>query len=213
MADIFTPSTLINEEYLKAYSPIPLNFSIEAIRPFIPIAEETWIVPIIGRALYTELLKEVSENDISDVNSSLLVKIYMLESMAILYESLPFIRSHISEVGITLGKSDNSDSVSSSDMSNLINHLRSQLEVLKTMLKEFLSENKDCYPLYRAEDCDTCQGTDPCDDFMLLLWNTRELSSVGSQRDIYWLSLYQTIKDRPNIDTRLYSNKRPRLFI
>lgn len=213
MSEIYIPPTLINGDYLKAYSPIPINFSIESVRPFISIAEETWIVPILGRALYSELLKEVNENQITDVNSSLLVKIYMLESMAVLYESLPFIRSHISEVGITLGKSDNSDSISSSDLNNITNHLRSQLEVLKTMLKDFLEANKDCYPLYRSDDCSSCTvSNDECNAFMLTLWNTRDLNEIGQHRSIYWYSLYKTIKDHPNIDIRLYSNKVPRLY-
>lgn len=209
MAEIYISPSLINEEYLKAYSPIPLNFNWDNIRMFCNIAEEIWIVPIIGRALYDELIEQVNQNNVTDVNSSLLIKIYMLEAMAIVYESLPFIRSHISEVGITLGKSDNSDSISSTDTNNLLNHLRSQLEVLKSQLKEFLDKNKDCYPLYRSDDdCCSSTNTNECDNFALFLWNTNDLSINDKTRTMYWYSLYQKLNDRPNIDTRIYPSKR-----
>lgn len=209
MSEIYITPCLINQDYLKAYSPIPINFNWEDIRAYANIAEEIWIVPIIGRALYDELINQIQDNNVTDINSTLLIKIYMLEAIAITYEALPFIRSHISEVGITLGKSDNSDSISSNDFTNLLNHLRNQIEVLKDMLKSFLEKHKECYPLYRGNDdeCSSCNENDECFNFMLTLWNSQDIASYDNERNIFYYSLYQRMKNRPNADVKLYSNK------
>lgn len=201
MENIYILPTLINESYLKAYSPIPHNFNYEDIRPFISVAEEIWIIPIIGRALYDELIEQVSKNEITPENSTLLVKVYQLEAIAVLYEALPFVKSHISEVGITNGKSDNSDSISSTDFANLKNHLLTQIEVLKKMLKKFLEDNKDCYPLYVSDVC-TCDGDSTDINWVIdsAIWNNEDLESY---KKLY--NFYNIRKNKPNANLRLYS--------
>lgn len=163
MNEIYQTPILITEDYLKDYSPIPSNFNWDEIRPFISISEEVHIIPIIGRPLYDELIEQIIENDVTDINSTLLIKIYQVEAIAVVIEALPFIWGHFSEKGITLGKSDNSDSITSKDLSTIQNHLIAQLTVLKKMLKEFLEGNYECYPLYPREDNCCCdkRNTNP----------------------------------------------------
>ena len=48
--------TLFNEEYLKEYSLLPINFDVKEIWNFVPLTEQLHIVPIIGKELYNELL-------------------------------------------------------------------------------------------------------------------------------------------------------------
>lgn len=201
MNEIYILPTLINESYLKAYSPIPLNFNYEDIRPFISVAEEIWVIPIIGRALYDELIEQVSKNEITPENSTLLVKIYQLEAIAVLYEALPFVKSHISEVGITNGKSENSESISSTDFANLKNHLLTQIEVLKKMLKKFLETNKECYPSYVSDIC-TCEGDSTDISWVIdsAIWNNEDLNNYKKLMNYYSIK-----KNKPNANLRLYS--------
>lgn len=201
MENIYILPALINESYLKAFSPIPLNYNYEDIRPFISVAEEIWIIPIIGRALYDELIEQVSKNEITPENSTLLVKIYQLEAIAVLYEALPFVKSHISEVGITNGKSENSESISSTDFANLKNHLLTQIEVLKRVLKQFLETNKECYPLYVSDVC-TCDGDSTDISWVIdsAIWNNEDLESY---KKLY--NFYNIRKNKPNANLRLYS--------
>lgn len=153
---VVKPLTLINDEYYKTYSPIPNNYNLDEIRPFFKVAEHLWILPILGRPLYEHLLEEVADNQVSPENATLLLKIYPFLSLAITYEALPFVAYHFTEVGITKGKSDNSDSVSINDMNYVNNKLRTQVETLKNELVHFLREFGDNYPLYRPEDSCEC---------------------------------------------------------
>ena len=71
--------------------------------------------------------------------------------------------SHISEVGVTKGKSDNSDSLDLKDMTYVSQHLRNQVEVLKDQLKKYICEHNESFPLADvcACGCNSCYQANP----------------------------------------------------
>lgn len=152
MNNVKRQPTLINAEYLKAYSMFPVNYDLTDIQNFIPLAEQIHIMPILGLSLYEELIEQVSTNSLTEANSTLLLEVYKVEGVAVLYESLPFCWAHLSQVGLTKGKSDNSDSVENKDMSYLNTHIKSQLDYCKKYLKDWLDMYSDNFPLYRKDE-------------------------------------------------------------
>lgn len=142
---------LMNKEYLKEYSLLPINFNTDEIWNFIPLAEQLHIVPIIGQEMYNELLDQVENNEVTPENSSLLLQIYPFEGLAIMEVSMPYIAFHITEVGITKGSSENSDSVTTNDINYLTNYVRSQMVPYKERLIEFISQNSELYPNIKIE--------------------------------------------------------------
>ena len=160
MSKIKRQPTLINAEYLKAYSMFPKNYDLTDVENFIPIAEQIHILPILGITLYEELLEQVTSNTLTDENSTLLLEVYKVEGIAVLYESLPFVWSHISQVGITKGKSDNSDSIENKDIAYLNTHIKAQLDYSKSYLKNWLDEYAINFPLYKKEEDECCKPLD-----------------------------------------------------
>ena len=151
---VIREKVLINSEYLKEYSPIPLNYNLSEINPYVKVSELLYIVPIIGEPLYEELLNQVASGDITEANSTLLLEIYPALAIAACYESLPFLWSHVSEVGITKGHSDNSDSIDLKDLNYVSQHLKSQLQARLGNLETFLKSHYESYPLYVViDDC------------------------------------------------------------
>lgn len=142
---------LMNKEYLKEYSLLPINFNTDEIWNFIPLAEQLHIVPIIGQEMYNELLDQVENNEVTPENASLLLQIYPFEGLAIMEVSMPYIAFHITEVGITKGSSENSDSVTTNDINYLTNYVRSQMVPYKERLIEFISQNSKLYPNIKIE--------------------------------------------------------------
>lgn len=207
MNEVYLNPILIDFKYFTAYSPVPTNYNWDDIVPFVPIAEEIWVVDVLGRKLYNELLEEVKENKVSGENSTLLLKLYPYLSMAIVYESMPFLAYNISEKGITKGKSENSEPITNIELTNVQNHLRTQLEVLKKMLKQFLNEHKECFPSYDVDDSDCSCDINDCEYFSLFVWNSERLD-IQNQKWLKWYNFYNQIKNKPNANVRLYSNKR-----
>lgn len=166
--------TLFNEEYLKEYSLLPTNFNTKEVWNFIPLTEQLHIVPVIGQALYEELLDQVEKNEVTPANASLLLEIYPFEGLALMEVCMPYLAMHITEVGITKGKSENSDSADVNDINYLTNYVRSQMEPLKNKLISFLKNNKDLYPLYKDIDC-TCKPTKT--------WNVYGMNQINTDYD------------------------------
>lgn len=124
-------NVLINNKYLKDYSPLPLNYNLDEIRNYIKIAEELHIKPLIGGVMYQQLLDEIAAGDIPEEDQTLLLELYRVEGTAVALEALPFIAFHFSEVGVTRGKSENSDSVDLKELNFLQQHLAAQLQLRK----------------------------------------------------------------------------------
>ena len=140
---------IINETYFKKFSPIPVNYDMTEIKNYIGVAEKIWVKPLIGYDLFDEIQEQIDNNDVSEENATLLTEggLWQYLAFATVYESLPMIWSHISEVGVTKGKSDNSESLNLKDMTYVSQHLRNQVEVLKDQLKKWICEHNEYYPL------------------------------------------------------------------
>lgn len=152
-----TQRTLINEKWLKEFSPYPLNYNMKEIQNYVKLAEVIWIEPILGSDFYEELLEQTnapSGGTLTEENSTALVEaIYPYLGFAVALEALPMTWAHISEVGITKGHSDNSDSLDQKEMTYVSQHLRAQVEARKDYCKKWLCERQDYYPLL---DCCGC---------------------------------------------------------
>ena len=165
----------MNEGYLKEYSLIPQSYNVKEIWNFVPLTEQLHIVPIIGKELYNELLDQVENNTVTPANDSLLLEIYPFEGLALMEVCMPYLAIHVSEVGLTLGKSENSDSVGIEDINYLTNYVRSQMEPLKTRLIDFLKEHSDLYPLYK-------KPTNVCSD-QIKTWNVYGMNQINTDYD------------------------------
>lgn len=206
MAEIVKPYTLINEAYFKAYSPIPENYDITELLPFFPVAEELWVKDLLGVSLYDELLQQVNDNEVTELNSTLLLKVYPYLSYAIVFEALPFVSYHLSAVGITKGKSENSDSVSINDVNFISSSIRNTLELMKKYLKKFLEDHKDLYPLY-AGSGEPCECTHTDNDN--LIWNFMFDSGTMDKYDLQkYVFAMNARKHAPNPRCQLYATGR-----
>ena len=155
---------IINQTYLKKYSPIPLNYNLTEVMNYVGVAEKIWVIPLIGYDLFEEIDEQVKTNTVSETNATLLTEggLWQYLAFATVYESLPVIWAHISEVGITKGKSSNSDSLDLKDMTYMTQHIRNQVEVLKDQLKKWLCEHYDSFPTVDvcACGCSSCCNHD-----------------------------------------------------
>lgn len=155
-------NTIINDKYLKIFSPIPLNYDMAEINNYVKLSEVQWILPVIGDAWYEELIDQVQNNELTDENSTALLEaIYPYLGFAVAYESLPFQWVHISQVGVTKGHSENSESASLKDLTLVQNHLRGQLEARKDYCIKWLDEHSTSFPLYIPTNCGcscSCDG-------------------------------------------------------
>ena len=174
---------LINKELLKRYSPFPQNYDLTEVMNYVDLAEKMYILPIIGNDFYEELTEQVESNTVTSENSTALVEaIYPLLGFAVAYESLPFVYLHISEIGITRGKSDNSESASLKDLTLAQQHLKNQVQVRIEYAKHWLCEHQSYYQNLEICNC----GCSNC--------QKNNLSNTAPK-----LELYSTLRRNTNL--------------
>lgn len=151
---------IINKKYLGMYSPLPQlgNYDFSEIMNYVPVAQEIWLRPLIGDEFLDLLEYQVAHNEVSEENSTLLTEggLYQYLAYATCLEGLPFIWANFSQVGITLGKSDNSDSITLKDLTYIEAHLRRQVEFLKDSLIKWLDCHCSSFPLYHPTCNNSC---------------------------------------------------------
>lgn len=149
---------IINQEYLKVYSPLPKNYQMDEIINYVSVAEKIWIRPILGDELFDEIQEQIDDDNLSEENATLLTDggVWQLLGFATALEAVPLVWAHVSEVSITKGHSDNSDALSLKELSHVEQHLRNQVEVLKENVIKFLNEHCDSYELFATSSCCSC---------------------------------------------------------
>lgn len=151
-----TQLPLINEKLFKQHSPVTSNTDIAEFVPYISIAQELHIAPVLGEMLLAELYDQIESNTLSDANSSLILRIAPALSFYAVYQALPFHWATIVNKGITIRESENSKGVDIRDLAQLRQWIKNDADVLKTQLVSFLNKNRAGYPLWLPES--NCSG-------------------------------------------------------
>lgn len=149
---------LINDKWLKEFSPYPLNYNTKEIQNYIKLAELMYVVPIIGQDFYEELLDQVKNNTLTPENSTALVEVlWSIIGFGTAYEALPLTWAKISEVGVVKSSSDTSEPLTLKDLTLVQQHLKNQLAVRIDYAKHWFCERVDSFPLLDQCGCG-CQG-------------------------------------------------------
>lgn len=145
---------IINRKNIAKYSNLPINYNYDEVMNYVDVAEKLWLVPLIGYDWYSELQEQVNENKVSEENATALVEaIWPYLGFCIMYEALPAIAYHASEVSLTKGKSDNSDPLTLKEIGFYQEHIRRQIEARKDFLKKWICEHYMHFPLADVCSC------------------------------------------------------------
>ena len=155
---MYTPITLINEELFKLHSPITGNTDLSEFVPYLSIAQELYIAPLLGESLMSELQLQVSQNSLNEYNSDLIVKITPALAFFAIYQGLPFHWATIVNKGKTIRESENSKGIDIKDVAQLRRWIRDDAEIFVSLLTDFLCSSKEKYPLWKPDKdyCSTC---------------------------------------------------------
>lgn len=155
---MYTPITLINEELFKLHSPITGNTDLTEFIPYLSIAQELYIAPLLGESMMSELRLQISQNSLTQINGDLILKIAPALAFFAIYQGLPFHWATIVNKGITIRESENSKGINIKDVAQLRRWIRDDAEIFVGLLTDFLCSCKDSYPLWKPDKdyCSSC---------------------------------------------------------
>lgn len=160
----FTQTPLITEGLFKLHSPVTAGTDITEFIPYICVAQELYIEPILGESLMNELKKQITDNDLTTVNSDLIVRLAPALSFYAVYQALPFHWAAIVNKGITIRESENSKSVDIKDIAQLRRWMLNDADILCNQLISFLQKHKSDYPLWNPQSgCGKKQSSEGSD--------------------------------------------------
>ena len=142
---------LISEELLKLWSPISKNVGVDRIFPFVTLAQEYYIIPVIGQPLKEELQQQIADDSLSEENKALILKIAPSLAFWTSYLSIRGLAYSFTQKGISLEKSENSQPISEKELAEYELNLKNQGEMYTELLIKYLCHCSSLYPLWRPE--------------------------------------------------------------
>lgn len=145
---------LISEGLFKLHSPITAATDITEFIPYIAIAQELHIEPVLGEPLMRELKEQIDTNSLTAENSDLILKVAPALSFFAVYQALPFHWASVVNKGVTIRESENSKGIDIKDLAQLRQWMKNDADLLKGQLIHFLCKCRLRYPLWRPQnDC------------------------------------------------------------
>lgn len=143
-------TTLMSTNDMISLTSISQNIDHTLISPFIKNAEIMYILPVLGIPLYEDVLSNVASGT-TKYKTLLEDYIYFSLSYYALYSALPFIHMKIEKKGITKSHSDSSENIDISELQILIKRVESIAVSYTNLMREYLDNNANLYPLYRSD--------------------------------------------------------------
>lgn len=155
---MYTHTALINDDLFKQHSPVTSNTNLSEFVPYLSIAQELYIAPLLGESLMSQLIDEVQNNNLSVANSRLIIKLAPALSFYAVYQALPFHWASIVNKGITIRESENSKGIDIGDVAQLRRWIRDDAEIFVQLLIDYLCKQRADYPLWKphSDYCSTC---------------------------------------------------------
>jgi len=139
----------ITLEELKRKSIIDGNVDTDKLIQFVEVAQDTVIQNYLGTKLYNTLQAGVIGNNLS-ANNATLVNTY-IKPMLIWYTQatyLPYAAYQISNGGIYKHNSENSNSVSESEITKLTRHATETADFYAKRFLDYMNDKSELYPDY-----------------------------------------------------------------
>lgn len=143
--------TILTESKLKEMTAISNAVDYKNLEPFVEIAEEFYLKPVLGSEYYDSILDDIENNELIDDDLKL-VNEYVLPVIAYYswYESAPFIYMKTENKGLVKKFSDNSNSIDSQDFKMYRQSILDKAVMYSNRLKRHLYDNKAFYPKHKV---------------------------------------------------------------
>lgn len=176
---LIKPQEVVNTGIYRA-APVNTRFDINIISPHIQSAEERFVVPIMGTALYNDMV--ANQNPLVsnynpdagalvdkfplNANYESLWTLYLLRFIGyvIYYEALPYLTFQVSSKGIFTNDSEFASNGGLAAVKFMQDNTLQKIDNLKPLIDKYLCDNKTSFPLFNSKHCgcDTCEDDNDC---------------------------------------------------
>jgi len=147
-------SCLITTVDLKKFTAISDNMDVELLQPFLLISQQLYVAPILGTALYDDIVSRYDNQTLTG-DSWTLFEEYIMPTISFgaWFAAAPFLNFKTQRAGIqTLSSPDNTP-VTVEELSLYIARVENLLKFYQDRLNDYLVlDNYVKFPLFRSDD-------------------------------------------------------------
>jgi hypothetical protein len=138
-------------EQLKTMTSISDNIDVEMLEPYLFIAQQRYIRPLVGDALMDAI---TADQQSGGTAYQTLVQDYLWYALAYATwnDASIFMAYKTHKKGVVKQGGDNSENLNVEEMSIYTSRIRNNMTFYLDRAKDYLNDNKSVYPLYNSTD-------------------------------------------------------------
>jgi hypothetical protein len=152
-------SPLATSEDLKRLTSIGNNVDCELLIPHILLAQQLYVEPVLGCALYDDVISKYDSNTLTG-DYLTLWESYIVPALAYSawFSSSPFLHIRTSRNGLNKSGTDTLEPVEIQEFSMYLSKVENFKAFYLDRLEHYLKCNKTLFPLYRSNDVSQSNG-------------------------------------------------------
>lgn len=163
---------LIDDEYIKQYTPLGRSMDPKEIYPFISEAQNMYIQDLLGTPLYDDIMEKTYHSPTGASYSSIEWQLVDLCSKSLAYWSVYLALPHISikmrNGGLNKPLPESTQTADLSELRYLREEIKNLAEFWSQRVVNFLCENNTSFPLYGSASDDMYPSTGQYDSDIYL---------------------------------------------
>jgi hypothetical protein len=142
-------SCLVSTNELKNLTSIGQNIDCELLTPHLLIAQQLYLEPVLGCALYNDIISRFDNNWLTG-DTQVLYEQYIVPAIAYAswYSLSPFLHIRTSRSGVNKSGTDTLTPVELDEFSMYSSKVENLMRFYLKRLEDYLKCNKDLFPLY-----------------------------------------------------------------
>ena len=141
----------VSANRLKRDTAIGGSVDDDLIRPYVYMAQQRWILPVLGTQLYDKLCEEVDAGTVSG-NYATLLDTYVIPSTVqySFVQLVPFLRLRFVNNAVVVMNSEQSTAATFDDLKPLMDQALDMATFYRERLIDYLCENSSLFPEYTS---------------------------------------------------------------
>ncbi|MAK37185.1 MAG: hypothetical protein CMC15_13615 [Flavobacteriaceae bacterium] len=148
----------VSANRLKRDTAIGGSVDDDLIRPYVYMAQQRWILPVLGTDLYNKLCSDIDTGSVSGVYATLLDDYVIPATVQYAFSQLiPYLRVRFVNNAVVVMNSEQSAAATYDDLKPLIDQANDMGSFHRQRLIDYLCDNSSDYPEYTSNT-----GSDLC---------------------------------------------------
>jgi len=142
---------IVSPAFIKENTVLHYNVDDGYLKPLIDSTQNTFIRPILGSALFDEILSQIQTSTVSALNETL-IKSYIRDALKweVCHKYTRIGTYKLRNKGAGTHSGDNFSPLSEGELVVAKNIYKDNADFYRRKLKLYLKENEDSYPLYKT---------------------------------------------------------------